>query len=106
MALLIACSAPKAQQTAGGPPPVPVSIAVATQETAPVEVHAIGTVEPSSIVQVKSQITGELVSVHFVEGGDVNKGDLLFKIDPRPYEEALRQAEAALQKDSAQLKQA
>jgi len=71
-----------------------------------VEIHAIGTVEPSSIVQIKSQIAGELLTVHFVEGEDVNKGDLLFKIDPRPYEEALRQAEAALQKDTAQLRQA
>jgi len=83
-----------------------VSVAVATLETAPVEIHAIGTVEPSSIVQVKSQISGELLSVHFVEGANVNKGDLLFKIDPRPYEDALRQAEAALQKDTAQLRQA
>jgi len=71
-----------------------------------VEIRAIGTVEPSSIVQVKAQISGELLSVHFVEGANVNKGDLLFKIDPRPYEEALRQAEAALQKDTAQLRQA
>jgi multidrug efflux system membrane fusion protein len=105
-ALLCGCTAPKVQSAGGGPPPVPVSVAVATQETAPVEVHAIGTVEPSSIVQVKSQIAGELNSVHFVEGADVNKGDLLFKIDPRPYEEALRQAEAAVQKDTAQLRQA
>jgi multidrug efflux system membrane fusion protein len=105
IALLCGCSAPKVQ-TAGPPPAVPVSVAVATLETAPVEIHAIGTVEPSSIVQVKSQISGELLSVHFVEGANVNKGDLLFKIDPRPYEDALRQAEAALQKDTAQLRQA
>jgi multidrug efflux system membrane fusion protein len=106
LALLCGCSTQKAQTAAGGPPPVPVSVATATQETTPVEIHVIGTVEPSSIVQIKSQIAGELLSVHFVEGKDVNKGDLLFKIDPRPYEEALRQAEAALQKDTAQLRQA
>lgn len=103
---LCGCSSPKVQSAGGGPPPVPVSVAIATQENTPVEIHAIGTVEPSSIVQVKSQISGELVSVHFVEGANVNKGDLLFKIDSRPYEEALRQAEAALQKDTAQLRQA
>ena len=103
--LLCGCNSPKAQ-SGGAPPPVPVSVAAATRETAPVEIHAIGTVEPSAIVQVKSQISGELLSVHFVEGGNVNKGDLLFKIDPRPHEEALRQAEAALQKDTAQVQQA
>ena len=104
---LCGCSKPTAPQAAaGGRPSVPVSVAVATEETAPVEIHAIGTVEPSSIVQVKAQISGELLTVHFVEGANVNKGDLLFKIDPRPYEEALRQAEAALQKDNAQLRQA
>jgi len=104
---LCGCSKPPAPQAAaGGRPSVPVSVAVATEETAPVEIHAIGTVEPSSIVQVKAQISGELLTVHFVEGANVNKGDLLFKIDPRPYEEALRQAEAALQKDNAQLRQA
>jgi len=93
-------------QSAGGSPLVPVSVAVATQETAPLEIHAIGTVEPAATVQVKSQIAGQLLSVHFAEGGHVNQGDLLFRIDPRPYQEALKQAEAALQKDSAQLQQA
>lgn len=69
-------------------------------------VEAVGTVEASAIVQVKSQIAGQLLSVHFTEGGQVNKNDLLFKIDARPYEEALRQAQAALEKDTAQLRQA
>jgi multidrug efflux system membrane fusion protein len=56
-------------------------------------------------VQVKSQVPGELMAVRFKEGGDVNKGDLLFEIDPRPYKEALRQAEANLVRDQAQLRQ-
>jgi len=104
--LLAGCgSAPKVQ-SAGGPPPVPVTVATAGQQTVPIEIRVIGTVEPSSTVQVKSQISGELLSVHFVEGGDIKKGDLLFTIDPRPYQEALKQAEAALQKDQAQLRQA
>ncbi|MBI3665081.1 MAG: efflux RND transporter periplasmic adaptor subunit [Acidobacteria bacterium] len=103
--LLAGCSSPKVQ-SAGGPPPVPVSVAVATQESVPVEIRAVGTVEASATVQVKSQVAGELVGVHFVEGGNVNKGDLLFEIDPRPYREALRQAEAAVVRDRAQLRQA
>ena len=93
-------------KSAGPPPPVPVSVAVATQESVPREIHAIGTVEPSATVQVKSQIAGELLAVRFVEGGDVKKGDLLFQIDPRPYLDALRQAEAAVARDRAQLRQA
>src|SRR5260370_3751761 len=100
--LLTSCSAQKAQ-TAGAPPPVPVSVATAIQESLPVEIRAIGVVEPSETVQIKSQIGGELMNVRFVEGADIHKGDLLLEIDPRPYREALRQADAALASDRAQL---
>src|ERR1041384_5428306 len=55
-------SAPKVQSS-GPPPAVPVSVAVATQESVPVEVHAVGTVEASAVIQVKSQVTGELTKV-------------------------------------------
>ncbi len=103
--LLTACSAPKVQ-SAPAFPPVPVSVAVAAQESLPIEIRAIGTVEPFETVQVKSQIAGELMKVHVTEGGSVNKGDLLFEIDPRPYRDALQQAEAALNRDQAQLHQA
>ncbi len=72
----------------------------------PNEIHAVGTVEASSVIQVKSQIAGELVNVAFTEGADVHEGDVLFEIDPRPYQEALRQAEAALARDTAQMHQA
>jgi multidrug efflux system membrane fusion protein len=81
-------------------------VEVAVQEPVPTELHAVGTVDASSIIQIRSQISGELVRVAFTEGGNVNKGDLLFEIDPRPYREALRQAEAALARDQAQLRQA
>lgn len=105
VSLLAGCQAQKAQ-TAGPPPATPVSVAVATEETVPNEIHAVGTVEASSVIQVKSQIAGELVKVAFTEGSDVHEGDLLFQIDPRPYQEALRQAEANLAKDTAQMHQA
>jgi multidrug efflux system membrane fusion protein len=103
--LLTGCNSPKAQ-SAPAMPPVPVSVAVAAQESLPVDIRAIGSVEPFDTVQVKSQIAGQLMSVHFTEGGNVNQGDLLFEIDPRPYRDALRQTEAALSRDQAQLKQA
>jgi multidrug efflux system membrane fusion protein len=103
--MLTGCGSPQVQ-SAGTPPPVPVTVGAVTEESVPLEINAVGTVEASSTVQVKSQVAGELVSVRFAEGGNVNKGDLLFEIDPRPYKEALRQAEAAMAKDQAQLKQA
>jgi multidrug efflux system membrane fusion protein len=90
----------------GGPPVVPVSVAKATEESVPTELRVVGTVEASAIVQVKSQIAGELVRTAFTEGQNVAKGDLLFVIDPRPYEEALRQAEANVERDRAQIAQA
>lgn len=103
--LLAACRA-REVKSAGPPPPVPVSVAVASQESVPQDIRAIGTVEASATVQIKSQIAGELTAVRFVEGGNVRKGDLLLEIDPRPYQEALRQAESAVTRDRAQLRQA
>jgi len=97
-------SGPQAQS--GGPafPPVPVSIGQAAEESVPIQVHAVGNVESYSTVEVKAQAAGPLLAVKFTEGANVNKGDLLFEIDPRPFREALRQAEAALAKDEAQLR--
>ena len=85
-------------------PPVPVSVESAVQQAVPIEVHAVGNVEPYSSVQVKAQVGGPLVSVRFTEGANVNKGDLLFEIDSRPFRETLRQAEAAFMKDQAQIR--
>jgi multidrug efflux system membrane fusion protein len=102
---LSACQTQKTQ-SAGPPPPVPVSVAVAAEQSVPTEVQAVGTAEASSVIQVKSQISGELVKVVFTEGADVKEGDLLFEIDARPYQEALHQAEAALNRDTANLHQA
>jgi multidrug efflux system membrane fusion protein len=93
-----------------GPPPrmqkVPVTSATVIQKAIPVQLRAIGNVEAYSTISVKSQIEGVLIRVHFKEGQYVNKGDILFTIDPRPYEAALKQAEANLAKDTAQLENA
>jgi multidrug efflux system membrane fusion protein len=86
--------------------PIPVTVSTTTQKTVPVQLRAIGNVQAYSTVTVKSKIGGELVRVHFKEGQDVKKGDLLFTIDPRPYEAALKQAEANLERDLAQAKNA
>jgi multidrug efflux system membrane fusion protein len=69
----------------------------------PVQLSAVGIVDAYSMVSVRSQITGTLMRVHFKEGQDVKRGDLLFTIDPRPLEAALKQAQAVLAKDMALL---
>ena len=72
----------------------------------PVTIPAVGTAEPLVTVQVRSQVTGQLGQVHFAEGQEVRKGDTLFTLDARPFEAALRQAEAVLARDTAQSKNA
>ena len=102
--VLSGCASPQAQSGPPGLPPVPVTIGQAAQESVPIQLRTVGNVEPYSTVQVKSQVAGQLMNVKFTEGGNVNRGDLLFEIDPRPFLEVLRQAEAALAKDQAQLR--
>ncbi|MBI4475156.1 MAG: efflux RND transporter periplasmic adaptor subunit, partial [Acidobacteria bacterium] len=69
-----------------------------------IELEAVGTVQASSSVEVKSQVAGVLLNARFEEGANVRQGELLFEIDPRPYRESLRQAEAAVARDQAQLR--
>jgi multidrug efflux system membrane fusion protein len=83
---------------------VPVLVATAIQKAVPVQIRAVGNVEAYTTVSVKRQVTGVLQQAHFKEGQDVKKGQLLFTIDPRPLEAALKQAEANLARDAAQLK--
>jgi membrane fusion protein, multidrug efflux system len=85
---------------------VPVVVAKAVEKTMPVQLEAIGNVLPYATVLVRSRVGGELVGVHFQEGEEVNAGDLLFTIDPRPYEAQVRQAEANLARNRALLQAA
>ncbi len=82
---------------------VPVVIGISEKRNVPVELKAIGMVEPSATVAIKSQITGTLQRIHFKEGADVKKGDVLFSIDPRPFAAMFNQAQGALVRDKAQL---
>ena len=100
------CKQEQAKTAAAGPPIVPVSVAKSVEESVPTEIRVVGTVDASSVVQVKSQVAGPLERVAFTEGQNVNKGDLLFVIDSRPYQDALRQAEAAVGRDKAMINQA
>jgi multidrug efflux system membrane fusion protein len=85
-----------------GAPVVPVTIATVVEKAMPVEISVIGTAEAYSSVAVRAQITGELTSVNFQQGEDVRAGQVLFTLDQRPLEAALHQAEANLERDSAQ----
>lgn len=96
--LVPSCSSEKKKPA---PPPVPVLAATVVEKTVPVELKAIANVEAYSTVSIKSRLAGQLVKVNFKEGQDVKEGDLLFVIDPRPYEAALKQAEANLERDKA-----
>ncbi len=91
------------RQRRGDPPAVPVTVAKADQRTVPFEITAPGTVEPLRAVQVSAQVTGVVTTVRFREGDEVKAGEVLVQIDPRPYRNALQQAEAALARDVIQL---
>ncbi len=88
------------------PPAIPVSVAQVAQEVVPFRLQAIGNVEAYATVSVKARVDGQIVEVGFKEGEEVPRGRLLFKIDPRPYQAALRQAEANFLRDTAQKDQA
>jgi multidrug efflux system membrane fusion protein len=89
---------------AGGPPPaVPVGVATVKQGDFDVYITGLGSVQAFNTVSLKTRIDGQIMQVNFREGQDVKTGDLLILIDPRPYQVALAQAEATLQKDEAQL---
>jgi len=96
----------KANKAKGVIPPTPVTIATAEARDIPIQVRQIGSVEPVAVIAVKAQISGELNRVLFKEGQDLKKGQQLFEIDPRPYQQALDQAQAALDKDIALVAQA
>ncbi len=107
--LLGGCSGDGAKGDAAKLPPnpaVPVQVGEVRRMTVPVQVQVIGSVEAYSTVSVKSQVAGIVQAVHFRDGQDVRQGDLLFSLDPRPFQAALNQAEANLARDQAQLQNA
>jgi membrane fusion protein, multidrug efflux system len=83
--------------------PTPVALAEAQQGDMPVTINGLGTVTPLAMVTVRTQIGGQLTQLGFQEGQEVNQGDFLAQIDPRPYQAALDQAQGQLLRDQAQL---
>lgn len=85
------------------PPSVPVLVAQVVEKRMPLRLHAIGNVETIASVAVKARVDGQITHVHVRDGQDVAAGDLLFQLDPKPYQSQLDQAQANLDHDQAQL---
>ena len=102
------CTPGAAKEAGGGPakPAAPVRVAAVTERVMPVQVPVPGAVQPIHSVEVKAQVSGVMTDVLFSEGDVVTPGQLLFVIDKRPFEVALRQAKANLSKAEAMLQQA
>ena len=90
----------------GGGEAVPVEVAAVTQQDVPIQLKSIGNVEAQSTIAIRSQVEGTLLTVGFAPGQEVQKGALLFTIDPRPLQAQLSQAEANLLKSMAAVRQA
>lgn len=83
--------------------PRPVETALAIEKDAPMYIDSFGNLYSPNDVDIKAQVTGQIKEIKFNEGQDVKKGDLLFIIDPAPYQASLDKAEAALFEDAADL---
>lgn len=84
-------------------PSYPVRTGEAVQKEAPIYIEALGHVDSITAINIKSRIEGELTGVYFTQGQEIKKGDLLFTIDPRPYQAALKEAQATLDQNLANL---
>ncbi len=84
-------------------PPAPVAVATALAQTVPVYIDAVGKIAAREVVSIQPQVSVRLVKIHFNDGADVKVGDLLFTIDPRPYQAQLKEAEANLAQAEAAL---
>jgi len=106
IALLMVTCACGSKKEQGPPRAIPVMADAVLQKAVPVEIRTIGNCQAYSTVAVKSMAGGEISQVHFTEGQEVRKGDLLFTIDSRSFETALKQAEANLERDAVQAENA
>lgn len=90
----------------GGKPATPVLVARVTSRDMPVIINTIGTMQARATVQVRSRVDGQILETAFTEGAFINKGEPLFRIDPRPFEAMLREVQANLARDQAALDKA
>src|SRR5260370_5678256 len=96
----------KAAQQGFDRPPAPVTVTAATMQDVPNYIDAIGKTVAREVVSIQPQASGRILKIHFTDGANVKKGQLLFTIDPQPFEANLRQAQANVSRDLALKKQA
>src|SRR5262249_62361778 len=84
----------KAAQQGFERPPAPVTVAAAVMQDVPTYLDAIGKTVAREVVSIQPQVSGRILKIHFTDGANVRKGDMLFTIDPRPFEANLKQAQA------------
>jgi len=84
-------------------PPVWVTVSEAVSQDVPVYIDNIGSCTAREVVSIRPQVSGQITEIHFTDGADLKKGDLLFTIDPRPYEAALKKTQASLTQSIAAL---
>lgn len=87
-------------------PPAPVVVSTAVSQDVSHYMDALGKIVAREVVSIQPQVSGRIMKIHFTDGANVRKGQLLFTIDPRPFEANLKQAQANLSKDAALKKQA
>src|SRR5258708_21296926 len=96
----------KAAQQGFDRPPAPVSVTAAIMQDVPNYIDAIGKTVAREVVSIQPQVSGRIIKIHFTDGANVRKGDMLFTIDTRPFEANVRQAQANVSRDIALKKQA
>src|SRR5216110_2893763 len=89
----------KAAQQSFARPPAPVSVTAAVAQDVPTYLDAIGKTVAREVVSIQPQVSGRIMKIHFTDGGNVKKGDMLFTIDTRPFEANVQQAQANLARD-------
>jgi multidrug efflux system membrane fusion protein len=103
---LLGAGCAKKQAMSFDRPPAPVAVAAAVAQDVPVYLDQIGKCVAREVVEIRPQVSGRIMNIHFADGANVKKGDLLFTVDPRPFQASLQQAEANLARDIAAKKQA
>src|SRR6202049_5402479 len=100
---LLATGCAKKDAPAFERPPSPVTVAAAVSQDVPLYLDEVGHTVPREVVSVQPEVSGKITEIHFMDGADLKKGDLLFTIDPRPFEAQLNAAQANLAQSKAAL---
>ncbi len=105
-AALLAGGCDRSEQNQAAPPPSIVEVTAVVQKDVPIRQEWVGTLDGMVNAQILAQVTGYLIKQNYQEGQPVRKGQLLYEIDPRPFQAALDQARAHLARQQAVLKTA